>query len=149
MINIDSGKCIGCRKGVYPWQKNKDGDYEHIDLFATQAAGAIYKCANSKEIEPYIYERADSKGVYRPNEELKEFLNQEDFWFEDIVNLAHRIFDDWEKVKEFFDMGEEGKKNWQLPKEELEGALYAMAKAVNIEVTEEEYPDFAMWKKKI
>lgn len=39
---IDVTKCMGCRRGVNLFTE-KDGEYIHVDLFATYEAGAIFK----------------------------------------------------------------------------------------------------------
>lgn len=137
---------MGCRKGVFPFSKNDNGRFEHIDIFATPEAGAIYECKNSEEVEQYLTQDESRGNIWMPTDEFKDFLNDEFCWFEEIIELAYKVLSESDRVKEFFEMGEDGDRNWQLPKHELEGALIAMAKAVNIDVKQEDYPEFSIWK---
>lgn len=142
---IDVTKCIGCKKGVSLFSKH-DGVYHHMDLFATREVGAEYPCRNSEDIQKYLVEN-EGHGTYLPNEELKLWFKEQEFWFEDIIDLSWKVFP--EGNKDFFNRNvKEGTKVWNLSNEELEKELLREAETAGIEVTEEEYPNLEIFSKK-
>ena len=140
---IDVTKCIGCRKGVSLFTE-KDGEYTHVDLFATPEAGASYKCENSETIGKLLVKNGD-RGTFLPNDELKKFFEKQEFWWEDIIDLAYAILKEQSKVSEFFNDGEKGDMMWNKPNLEIENALLALADIEGIKVDEEAYPDLIKW----
>jgi len=102
---IDITKCIGCRKGINLFVKEKDGSYTHIDLFATPEAGESFKC-HTPNIGNYI-ESNEDRGTYLPKEEFKEFFREQSFWWDDIICLARNVFGkDQKKVSAYFNGGD-------------------------------------------
>lgn len=145
---VDVTKCIGCRKGIVLFQKRKE-EWSHIDLFATREAGATYRCENSDVIGKYLVEN-NGRGTYLPNEDLKKFYDEQSFWWEDIIDLAHVIFESDEKVQEFFNQGEESYRVHNLPNKEIEDKLLYLAEDKGIKVTNSDddgYPDLIKFKK--
>ena len=140
---IDVTKCIGCRKGVSLFTE-KDGEYTHVDLFATPEAGASYKCENSETIGKLLVKNGD-RGTFLPNDELKKFFEKQEFLWEDIIDLAYAILKEQSKVSEFFNDGEKGDMMWNKPNLEIENALLALADIEGIKVDEEAYPDLIKW----
>ena len=118
---IDVTKCFGCRKGVLLFIKENDA-YFHVDLFATPEAGEEYKCENSDTIGEFLIKR-EGKGTYVPNEELKDLFWNQSMWWEDIIDLAHDIFESDKKVGEFFNEETDGILNWNLSNEDIENKL--------------------------
>lgn len=141
---IDVTKCIGCRKGVSLFTE-KDGEYTHVDLFATPEAGASFKCENSETIGKLLVKNGD-RGTLLPNDELKKFFEIQEFWWEDIIDLAHAVLKEQSKVSEFFNDGEKGNMMWNKPNLEIENALLAIAEIEGVEVDEEAYPDLIKWQ---
>ena len=72
---IDVTKCIGCRKGTSLFFE-KDGEYIHVDLFATPESGSACKCENSETIGNFLMKNGD-RGTFIPNEQSKEFFNNQ------------------------------------------------------------------------
>lgn len=142
---IDVTKCIGCRKGISAFTKEKDG-YNHLDLFATPEAGAIFHCENSDVIGGFLKENDNKGGIYVPNYELKEVLDFQSFWWEDIMSLAYDTLKEQEKVSAFFNEGETGNMMWNKPNVEIETSLLAIAGKEGVKVDEESYPDLLKWK---
>lgn len=141
---IDVTKCIGCRKGVSLFTE-KDGEYTHVDLFATPEAGSSFKCENSETIGKLLVKNGD-KGTLLPNDELKKFFEKQEFWWEDIIDLAYATFKEQSKVSEFFNDGEKGNMMWNKTNLEIENSLLALAEIEGIKVDEEAYPDLIKWK---
>ncbi|MGB0881440.1 MAG: hypothetical protein ACPGSO_00695 [Vicingaceae bacterium] len=141
---IDVTKCMGCRKGVSLFTE-KDGEYTHVDLFATPEAGASYKCENSENIGGLLVKNGD-KGTLLPNEELKQFFERQEFWWEDIIDLAYDTLKEQNKVSEFFNTGEKGNMMWNKPNLEIENGLLALAEKEGIKVDKEAYPDLIKWQ---
>ena len=82
-VNIDVTKCLGCRKGISLFTE-KNGEYTHVDIFATPEAGASYKCENSETIGNFLMKNGD-RGTLLPNEELKAFFTKQEIWWAYIV----------------------------------------------------------------
>lgn len=141
---IDVTKCIGCRKGVSLFTE-KDGEYTHVDLFATPEAGASFKCENSETIEKLLVKNGD-RGTLLPNDELKKFFDKQEFWWEDIIDLSYATLKEQSKVSEFFNGGEKGNMMWNKPNLEIENALLALAEIEGVKVDEEAYPDLIKWQ---
>lgn len=141
---IDVTKCIGCRKGVSLFTE-KDGEYTHVDLFATPEAGASFKCGNSETIGKYLVPNGD-RGALLPNEELKRFYEKQEFWWEDIIDLAYDTLKEQNKVSEFFNNDERGNMIWNKPNIDIENKLLALAEIEGVKIDEEDYPDLIKWK---
>jgi hypothetical protein len=141
---IDVTKCIGCRKGVSLFTE-KDGEYTHIDLFATPEAGESFKCENSETIGKYLVPNSD-RGTLLPNEDLKKFYNKQEFWWEDVIALAYAVLKEQSKVSEFFNSGKKGNKIWNKPNVDIENKLLALADKEGVKVDEEAYPDLIKWQ---
>ena len=142
-VNIDVTKCLGCRKGISLFTE-KNGEYTHVDLFATTEAGASYKCENSETIGNFLMKNGD-RGTLLPNEESKAFFTKQEMWWEDIISLAYDTFKEQKKVSEFLNDGEKDNRTWKLPNVEIENKLLAIALEKGIEVNEEAYPDLIRW----
>jgi len=143
--DLDVGKCIICRKGVSLFTE-KDGEYLHIDLFATSEAGASYKCENSATIGKFLIKNGD-RGTLLPNENSKEFFSKQEMWWEDIISLAYDTFKEQSKVAEFFNTGKKGDMIWNKSNAEIENKLLAYASDNGIDVNEDAYPNLIKWKK--
>ena len=143
--DIDVSKCIGCRKGISLFTE-KDGEYTHVDLFATPEAGASYKCENSEIIGNFLMKNGD-RGTLLPNEQSKAFFTKQEMWWEDIISLSYDTLKEQEMVSEFFNDGEKDSKTWNLPNVEIENKLLEIASKNGIEVNEEAYPDLIKWEK--
>ena len=136
-INVE--KCIGCRKGISLFTE-KDGEYTHVDLFATREAGASYKCENSETIGNFLMKNGD-RGTLLPNEESKAFFTKQEMWWEDIISLAYDTLKEQKMVSEFFNDGEKDSRTWNLTNVEIENKLLAIASENGTEVKEEAYAD--------
>lgn len=141
--NIDVRKCIGCRKGISLFME-KDGEYIHVDLFATPECGASYKCVNSDVIGKFLVKNGH-KGTLLPNKQSQEFFTKQEAWWEDIIMLVYDILKDKKLVSEFFNEGEVDNKVWNLPNIEIENKLLLIALEKGIEVTEDDYPNLIKW----
>ena len=141
---IDITKCIGCRKGVSLFTE-KDGEYTHVDLFATPEAGASFKCENSETIGELLVKNGD-RGTLLPNDELKKLFAKQEFWWQDIIDLAYATLMEQSRVSEFFNDGEKGAMMWNKPNLEIESALLALAEIKGVKVDEEDYPDLIKWQ---
>ena len=144
-VNIDVTKCLGCRKGISLFTE-KNGEYTHVDIFATPEAGASYKCENSETIGNFLMKNGD-RGTLLPNEELKAFFTKQEIWWEDIISLAYDTLKEQKMVSEFFNGREKDNRTWNLPNIEIENKLLAIASENGIEVNEETYPDLIRWEK--
>ena len=142
---IDVTKCIGCRKGTSLFFE-KDGEYIHVDLFATPESGSACKCENSETIGNFLMKNGD-RGTFIPNEQSREFFNKQVIWWEDIIKLAYDTLKEQEMVSEFFNNGEKGDKMWNKTNLEIENALLTIASNNGIEVNEDIYPDLIKWEK--
>lgn len=143
--DINVAKCIGCRKGISLFTE-KDGEYIHVDFFATREAGASYKCENSETIGNFLMKNGD-RGTLLPNEESKAFFTKQEMWWEDIISLAYDTLKEQKMVSEFFNDGEKGSRTWNLTNVEIENKLLAIASENGTEVNEEAYPDLIRWEK--
>jgi hypothetical protein len=141
---IDVTKCIGCRKGIAFFEK-RNGIFYHLDILATAEAGALYECTNTPDLEPLVSE--NKNGMYMANEEFKEFMAHQEWWFEDIIDLAHDLFDNKEDVTSFFYNDVDGKSMIESTNEIIESSLLAIASQKNFSVTEDDYPDLLIYKK--
>jgi len=143
--DINVAKCIGCRKGISLFTE-KDGEYTHVDLFATPEAGAIYKCENSETIGNFLMKNGDN-GTLLPNEQSKELFTKQEMWWENIISLAYDTLKEQKIVSEFFNDGEKDARTWNLTNVEIENKLLAIASVNGMEVNEEAYPDLIRWEK--
>lgn len=143
-IMIDVTKCMGCRKGVSLFIK-KDGEYTHVDLFATPEAGASFKCENSETIGKYLVSNGD-RGTLLPNEDLEKFFEKQESWWEDIIDLTYATLKEESKVYEFFNAGEGGNMMWNKPNLDIENALLAIAEREGVTVDKQSYPDLIKWQ---
>jgi hypothetical protein len=143
--DINVAKCIGCRKGISLFTE-KDGEYTHVDLFATPEAGASYKCENSETIGKFLMKNGD-RGTLLPNEESKVFFTKQEMWWEDIISLAYDTLKEQKMVSEFFNDGDKDSRTWNLTNVEIENKLLAIASTNGTEVNEEAYPDLIRWEK--
>ena len=141
---IDVTKCIGCRKGVSLFTE-KDGEYTHVDLFATPEAGASFKCENSEIIGKHLTTNGD-RGTLLPFGDLKSFYEKQEFWWENIINLAYTTLKNQSKVSEFFNSGENGNMIWNKPNIDIENELLALANKEGVKVDKEDYPDLIKWR---
>ena len=141
---IDVTKCIGCRKGVSLFTE-KDGEYTHIDLFATPEAGASFKCENSEIIGKHLVPNGD-RGTLLPNEDLERFFEKQEFWWEDIIDLAYATLKEQSKVSEFFNSGEKGNMVWNKQNVDIENELLALADKEGVKVDKEDYPYLIKWQ---
>lgn len=133
---IDTTKCPGCRKGERLFIQ-RDGEWIHVDLFATAEAGIQYKCENSDVIGPLLVPNGD-KGTFLPNADFSVFLMEQEMWFEDILGIAFQVI-------EF--PAERNKLLWSNTLDyEIEVFLLEMAEEQGIEVTEETHPFLRSWK---
>ena len=144
-VDIDVTKCLGCRKGISLFTE-KDGEYAHVDLFATPEAGACYKCENSETIGKYLMKNGD-RGTLLPNEIAKDFFTKQEMWWEDIISLAYDNLKEQKMVSEFFNSGEKGNRTWNLANVDIENKLLAIASENGIDINEEAYPDLIKWSK--
>ena len=133
---IDVTKCIGCRKGIYPFIKNGDKNYSHLDFFATAEAGAIYSCENSDVVGEFLVDYPED-GKSLPTKSFLDFLDRQSDWWEDMVTLANDILEDPEEVLTFFN--ENGL--WNKSNEEIEKALVKLASSKEFLIHEEDYPN--------
>ena len=140
---IDVTKCLGCRKGIYIWDK-QEGKIKHVDLFASTEAGAIYECT-TPGIEEYLF--VNENGMLRPKKEYESFFANQSFWWEDILNLAYGVMGDSEKVRSFFNSGPEDNRMHNQSNETIEWTLLNMAEEVGIVVDYPDYPDLLKFKK--
>jgi len=141
---IDVTKCMGCRKGISLFTE-KDGEYTHVDFFATPEAGASFKCENSETIGKHLVVNGD-RGTLLPNEDLKKFYEKQEFWWEDIIDLAYDTLKEQSKVSDFFNNGEKDNMMWNKSNVEIENGLLALAEIEGIKVDEEGYPDLIKWQ---
>lgn len=139
---VDVTKCSGCRNGISLFSFSEEDDqYIHVDFLATKEHGISYKCENSDEIEKYLVKNGD-RGTYLPSEDYDEYFKNQEFWWEDIIDLSTNIFDDENKRIEFL------KSIIDKPNEEVENELLKKAKEEGVEVDEEEFPDLLKWNDK-
>ena len=141
---LDVTKCMGCKKGLTLFFKDDKG-FKHVDLFSSYASGSEYKCENSDTVGEFLYEQTSSK--YLTKEEFMQMFKDQDFWWEDIIDLAHAILKESKDVTDFFNEGEPGKMNWNLSNEDLESKLLELAKENDISTPEDSYPDLIKFKK--
>lgn len=144
-MGLDFNKCIGCKKGINLFVKNDDGSYGHVDLFFTAEEGAQFKC-ETPDIGDYLTPNGD-KGTYLPKDKDFDYiLMTNDFWWEDIMDLAHQIFDgDTEKVREFFDQDVGDTNLLGKSLYEMEEKLLEKADELGIDYkNEDEYPDLSI-----
>ncbi len=144
-MELDVTQCIGCRKGIGLFIKEKDKTFTHLDLFATPEAGASYKCSNQKEIKKHV-KLNKGKGTYLADDELQEFYDFQEAWWYDFIELASNVFEGDDELNKFFNTGVKGDKVWNQNNVVMEGVLLKIAKDKNVEVTEEDYPDLLKWK---
>jgi len=121
---IDVTKCIGCRKGVRLFTE-KDGEYTHFDLFATPEAGASFKCENSETIGKLLVKNGD-RGTLLPNDELKKLFATQEFWWEDIIDLAYATLKEQSRGSEFFHDREKDAIMWHKTNLEIENARLSL-----------------------
>lgn len=76
------------------------------------------KCENSETIGKLLVKNGD-KGTLLPNDELKKFLERQEFWWEDIINIAYATLKEQSKVYEFFNNGENGDRMLNKPNVEI------------------------------
>ena len=76
--DINVAKCLGCRKGIGLFTE-QNGEFTHVDFFATPEAGAIYKCENSETIGKFLMKN-DDRGTLLPNEQSKAFFTKQEMW---------------------------------------------------------------------
>lgn len=142
---IDTSKCFWCRKGIWPFVTDKDtGRLQHLDFFATPEAGAIVFCENEEQVKPLLVEDK-KRGVWEPVENFKIFLDQQSYWWEDLISLANTVFDkDHKAISELF----QNKEHDLIHKSdaEMEAPLVELAKQKGIDVTE--YVDLICNRKK-
>jgi hypothetical protein len=138
--DINVTKCIGCRKGISLFTE-KDGEYTHVDIFATPEAGSLYKCENSEIIGSFLMKNGEN-GTLLPNEESKAFFTKQAMWWEDIISLAYDTLKEQTGVSKFFNDG-----TINLTNIEIENKLVAIALLNGIELNEEVYPDLIRWNK--
>jgi hypothetical protein len=143
-MELDVTQCIGCRKGIGLFIKDKDKKFIHLDLFATPEAGESYTCTNQKEIKKHL-KKNGNKGTYLADGELAEFYEKQDAWWYDFIELASNTFEDNDELNKFFNAGEQGDKVWNQPNNIMEGVLLKVADGKNIEITKEDYPDLLKW----
>lgn len=143
--DINVAKCLGCRKGISLFTE-QNGEFTHVDLFATPEAGASYKCENSETIGKFLMKNGD-RGTLLPNEQSKAFFTKQKMWWEDIISLAYDTMKEQKMVSEFFNDGGKDNKTWNLPNVEIESKLLVIASEKGIEVNEEAYPDLIKWDK--
>ena len=144
-MELDVTQCIGCRKGIGLFIKEKDKTFTHLDLFATPEAGASYKCTNQDEIKKHV-KKNKGKGTYLADTELQEFYDKQDAWWYDFIEAASVVFEDNEELNEFFNQGEKGNKMWNQPNKVMENALLEIAEEKSIEIRKDDYPDLLKWK---
>lgn len=142
---IDVTKCIGCRKGIPAFIK-ENNCYSHLDLFATPEAGSIFRCENSDVVGDFLKENDNKGGIYVPKDTLKEVLDFQAYWWEDIISLAYDALKEQDKVTAFFNDGEKGNMMWNKPNADIEAALIAIAEKEGVKVDDESYPDLLKWK---
>lgn len=140
-----NNSCLGCRKGISLFTE-ENGEYTHVDLFATREAGASYKCKNSETIGEFLIKNGD-KGTLLPNDQLKAILEKQEMWWEDIISLAYDTFKEQKMVSDFFNDGLKDNKTWNLPNIEIENKLLEIALKNGIEVTKDTYPHLIIWEK--
>ncbi len=141
---IDITTCIGCRKGVWPLIY-KDNKHYHVDLFSSADSGAQYECQNSDTIGEYLVE-IEGKGTLKPNSELDKVYTFQEFWWEDILTLCHKIFKEPGEIAKLFNTKVDSKSLIDSPNSIIETTLLDLAKDKNIEITQDEYPDLLLWK---
>lgn len=146
MKNINLNKCIGCFKGINSFIV-EDDKLNHFDLFATSEAGEYYECLNGEQIKEYLTTHNNGISTIEENELKSKFMEQA-MWWDDIIELAHIIFSNQNKVNDFFNKGEKGNRTWNLSNEEIEKRIISLANEKEIEFTEEDYPDLYYWKEK-
>lgn len=143
MSNPNIDKCIGCKKGIDLWTKKNNILY-HLDLFATAEAGSSYECITPNILD-YI-EPNGNNGTYLPKEEYKNIFREQDYWWEDIIDLSYKIFIEAEMVSQFFNKEICGGKLYQMSNIYIENTLLKLAIDANIEISEENYPDLIKYK---
>jgi hypothetical protein len=141
---IDITKCIGCRKGVWPLIK-KDDQYLHLDVFASEDAGATYECLNSDKIGDQLVP-IEGRGTFKPNSELLEIFFFQEAWWEDIIYLCRETFSQHSETADFLNSKHEGKTLITSSNEIIEEKLLNKAKENSIDVSEETYPNLLLWK---
>jgi len=144
-MELDVTQCIGCRKGIGLFIKEKDKTFTHLDLFATPEAGHSYKCTNQKIIEKHV-KKNKGKGTYLADDELQAFyIDQEDWWY-DFIDLASDTFTNNDELNEFFNRGEKGDKMWNKPNNVMEIELLTIARERGVEVIKDYYPSLIKWR---
>lgn len=138
-INIDTSKCLLCRKGIWLFTKDENG-YNHLDIFATPEAGASYRCENSNVLDNYLVKNED-RGTYLPNSNVKRLFTNQELWWETIISLAYSIFDNTDEVLEFFNGGDIDNRVWMKSDIEIENLLLELAFQRGIEVDKDDYED--------
>ena len=144
-MEVDVTQCIGCRKGIGLFIKEKDKTFTHLDLFATPEAGESYKCTNQDVIKKHVKENK-GKGTYLADDELQEFYTKQDEWWYDFIEVASVVFEDNGELNKFFNQGEKGNKMWNQPNKVMEDALLEIAEEMSVEIRKDDYPDLLKWK---
>lgn len=139
MISVTS--CMGCKKGIESFVK-MEGQFFHLDLFATPEEGHQYRC-HSKNIEDILIK--SDNGVYFPDKENEIAFKEQSFWWTEIITLATDVFKSDEAIAEFFNTGEKGTKMWNNTNEEIEEHLINIAKDKGIFVDSDTYPDLLIF----
>lgn len=140
---VDITKCIGCRKGIKLFRE-KNGDYYHVDLFATAESGSEYKCENSDTIGKFLIKNEET-GTILPNDELSTFFINQSLWWENIIDLAEETFEDNDMVLEFFNSGEKDNKVWNKSNLDIENSLLEIVEKKGLEISEYNYPFLIKW----
>lgn len=145
---VDVKVCFGCRQGISSFSLHDDGNFYHIDLFATCETGAIYPCENSKELAPYLNRNDNPPSkTYLANPELDTFYREQGHWWQDAIQLANDVLKDEEEVLKFLMNDNEKSVLYTWTNEQIEIALLGFAANRNFEVKQEDYPDLLLWKK--
>lgn len=142
---IDTGKCIGCQRGIQLFMKKKNGEFIHVDLFFSSEAGANFTCANQEEVAKHL-KKNRGKGTYLPDKELGEFYDKQAMWWYTIEDICWEVFKDGKDIVDFFNQGEKGNKMWNQTNEVIEKALLEIAEEKGVEIKEEDYPDLILFK---
>jgi hypothetical protein len=136
---LDVCKCIGCRKGISLFIRDKD-KFAHIDLW-----GGIHFPCDNQNIHEFI-KNNENRGTYIPNDASSDFFSTQELWWDDIVTLAQDVFGESGAV-DFFNEGEsKDNRNWNLPNEQIEGKLLNSASEKNIQVTQDQYPNLIKYQ---
>lgn len=134
---LDTTNCIGCRKGIRNLHLIK-GEIHHIDLFMSKMSAGSYLCGNNRQIKNLVQE-LEPRVIL--GEELDEYLKQQSYWWEDIIELAHETFLEQSLVNDFFI------KNIKESDEVLEKLLLVEAEKKKVEIEEGYYTDLLLYKK--